>query len=86
MVVGSSGCAIGRAADADLPLTDPLVSRRHAVVRKTTSGIEIEDLGSTQGVRVNGVPLRGRMSLAHGDRNLVLQGSHDPWVGDYVTT
>lgn len=52
------GLLIGRGAEADLRLNDPGVSRRHALL--TVSGdpehpvITIEDLGSTNGVLVNG--------------------------------
>ena len=52
------GLLIGRGAEADLRLNDPGVSRRHALI--SVSGdpqhpiITIEDLGSTNGVPVNG--------------------------------
>lgn len=52
------GILIGRGAEADLRLNDPGVSRRHAMI--TVSGdpehpiITVEDLGSTNGVLVNG--------------------------------
>ncbi|CAL8974289.1 hypothetical protein TESS_TESS_00638 [Tessaracoccus sp. O5.2] len=52
------GLLIGRGAEADLRLNDPGVSRRHAML--TVSGdpehpvVTIEDLGSTNGVHVNG--------------------------------
>lgn len=52
------GILIGRGTEADLRLNDPGVSRRHALI--SVSGdpnhpvITIEDLGSTNGVHVNG--------------------------------
>lgn len=52
------GLVIGRGSEADLRLNDPGVSRRHA--RVTVGGnphqpiVTIEDLGSTNGVLVNG--------------------------------
>ncbi|MHA6513137.1 FhaA domain-containing protein [Tessaracoccus sp. Z1128] len=52
------GLLIGRGAEADLRLNDPGVSRRHAMI--TVSGdpdhpvVTVEDLGSTNGVLVNG--------------------------------
>ena len=46
---------IGRSKDADCVLRDPNVSRRHAELRQADSGDwEIVDLGSTNGVKVNG--------------------------------
>ncbi len=52
------GILIGRGAEADLRLNDPGVSRRHALI--SVGGdpdhpvITIEDLGSTNGMHVNG--------------------------------
>jgi hypothetical protein len=46
---------IGRARDADCVLGDPNVSRHHAELRRAPSGDwTIADLGSTNGVKVNG--------------------------------
>ena len=46
---------IGRSKDTDCVLRDPNVSRRHAELRQADSGDwEIVDLGSTNGVKVNG--------------------------------
>src|SRR2546425_175019 len=39
----------GTDTDCDLVLTDPTVSRRHAVMTLTPDGIQVEDLGSTNG-------------------------------------
>ena len=47
------GLVIGR-EHADLELEDLEVSRRHAALRPTLRGLEIEDLGSRNGVRVDG--------------------------------
>lgn len=59
------GLVIGRGSDADLRINDPGVSRRHAMISVTgTPGnltITIEDLGSTNGVTVDGA----RVSRAH---------------------
>ncbi|AQP45555.1 FhaA domain-containing protein [Tessaracoccus flavus] len=52
------GILIGRGAEADLRLNDPGVSRRHAMISVTGDPahpvVTIEDLGSTNGVHVNG--------------------------------
>ena len=44
---------IGR-ENADLTISDPEISRRHALVRPIPRGIEVEDLGSMNGTYVNG--------------------------------
>lgn len=45
---------IGRHPRCDFPLTDPSVSRRHAILRLDENGLSFEDLGSAQGSTVNG--------------------------------
>ena len=45
---------IGRAPTADLRLTDAGVSSRHCVVRSAGDMIFVEDLGSRNGIRING--------------------------------
>jgi two-component system, cell cycle response regulator len=58
---------VGRAPDAGLLIDDVAVSRRHARVWKGPDGFTIEDLGSTNGVFVNGVRETRRV-LRNGDR------------------
>ena len=53
--------------DAGLTIEDEEISRRHAVVRPGDGGIEIEDLGSTNGTYVNGSRIEGPTRLAGGD-------------------
>jgi pSer/pThr/pTyr-binding forkhead associated (FHA) protein len=52
------GIVIGRGNDADLRITDPGVSRRHAEIRVDDNGgdphVSVHDLGSTNGISVNG--------------------------------
>jgi hypothetical protein len=45
---------IGRSRDCDIPVDDPNVSRRHAEIRHEDGAYWITDLGSTNGVLVNG--------------------------------
>jgi len=45
---------VGRRTDRDLVLTDPRVSREHAVFMRENDGIYLEDLNSRQGTFVNG--------------------------------
>ena len=52
------GLVIGRGSEADLRINDPGISRRHAEFVVTGTGpaqtIVIRDLGSTNGIAVNG--------------------------------
>jgi ABC transport system ATP-binding/permease protein len=57
---------LGRDPAADYPLTDPTVSWRHARLRRTPGGIEVEDLGSQNGTFVDGAPVHGRVALKTG--------------------
>lgn len=59
---------IGRSASCQLTVDDPLISRNHAVLMLTDEGATIEDLGSRNGVRVNGKPISGVEPLADGSR------------------
>lgn len=59
---------IGRSADCHLALDDSLVSRRHACIDVKASSVHIRDLGSRNGVSVNGKPIEGEHPLSHMDR------------------
>ena len=61
---------LGRLPENEISLTSPRVSRRHAAFRRTDEGIELFDVGSTNGSRVNGAELRAwiPVSLNPGDR------------------
>ena len=55
------GLVIGRGTEADLRINDPGISRRHAEIRVGRSddgSIDIIDLGSTNGITVNGQKVR----------------------------
>lgn len=43
---------IGTAPESDVALTDACVSRQHAIVTRTASGVEVKDQGSTNGTYV----------------------------------
>jgi hypothetical protein len=58
---------IGRSKDCDIRISDPNVSRRHAEVRQEGSTYWIVDLGSTNGISVNGHALK-RAKLDDDDR------------------
>lgn len=58
---------LGRAS-ADLPLTDFTVSRRHAELKPTGRGWQLEDLRSANGTYINGKRLERPTRLKHGDQ------------------
>ena len=62
------GAVIGRARDCDLRVADAMVSRRHARVCGRGPDIAIEDLGSHNGLYVNGRRCRKVVRLHAGDR------------------
>jgi Mg-chelatase subunit ChlD len=65
---------LGRAADNDVVLQDPQVSRHHAVVSLSGSQWTIADLGSANGTRVNGVRIDQPRPLQPGD--VIVLGSN----------
>lgn len=58
---------LGRELDCDVVLSDPSVSRHHAVLRRDGRRWLLEDLGSTNGTRVNGSIVIGATRLVAGD-------------------
>jgi hypothetical protein len=68
-VIPPGGAVVGRSRDCDIVLADANVSRRHAQVRPAAAGTwTISDLGSTNGVLVNGHRIEGAEQLQTGDR------------------
>lgn len=63
------GMTIGRGSEADLRINDPGISRLHAEIRVTgpDAQIDIVDLGSTNGIIVNGAKVRHAL-LQEGSR------------------
>jgi hypothetical protein len=58
---------IGRSRECDIQITDPNVSRRHAELRREGTAFWLVDLGSTNGIDVNG-RRQHRTKLSDGDR------------------
>ncbi len=59
--------SIGREPTNRISLLDPLVSRRHCVIRQVEADVRLEDLDSRNSTFVNGVPVKERV-LVHGDQ------------------
>jgi pSer/pThr/pTyr-binding forkhead associated (FHA) protein len=56
---------IGR-ENVDVEIEDAELSRRHVAVRPTEGGLEVEDLGSRNGTRVDGTRIDGPTRIRHG--------------------
>ena len=68
--VPPGGATIGRSRECEIVLGDSSISRKHAELRPSPQGQwTIADLGSTNGIRVNGasVPAGQAQPLAAGD-------------------
>ena len=65
--VDSKRVVIGRSRECDIQIADPNASRRHAEIRREGDTFAIVDLGSTNGLEVNGRRTQ-RANLADGDR------------------
>ncbi|MEA2295248.1 MAG: hypothetical protein QOE86_2887 [Solirubrobacteraceae bacterium] len=67
IILGSGGAVLGRSRDCDVVVEDENVSRKHAEVRPSGGAWIVRDLGSTNGVKVNGHKISGAQSLRPGD-------------------
>ena len=65
---------LGRASECEIQLVDTELSRRHAQLRRRDDGWVLEDLGSRNGTRVDGVPAAGEVALRPGA--VIALGSH----------
>jgi hypothetical protein len=68
LLIPPAGGTIGRSRDCDIVLDDAGISRRHAEIRPGPEGWTLADLGSTNGVLVNGQGVEGAQPLHPGDR------------------
>ena len=59
---------IGRAADAYIHVEDSSISRQHARLLNSEQGFFLEDLGSANGIALNGELVTGRLPLKLGDK------------------
>jgi hypothetical protein len=67
VAIGAAGAVIGRSPDCDVVIAVGEVSRRHAEVVPDGEGWLVSDLGSTNGVRLNGRQIGVPTRLADGD-------------------
>ncbi|MPZ87075.1 MAG: FHA domain-containing protein [Nitriliruptorales bacterium] len=67
LVISQDEQILGRREGSPLHLEDPHVSRAHAVVRRQSGVVVLEDLGSTGGTFVNGEAVKGAQALRHND-------------------
>jgi transcriptional regulator with PAS, ATPase and Fis domain len=66
VALANSPIVIGRGEDCDLSIVNSHISRRHAVVTPCKDGWLVEDLGSKNGIVINGKVLSTAL-LKHGD-------------------
>jgi hypothetical protein len=66
-VLSGSKVVLGRSRECDIVVSDPNVSRRHAELRRDNGRWSIVDLGSTNGIKVNGQRVSDA-TLREGDR------------------
>ena len=73
----TSTIIIGRAPGSDIYVPDDLISGKHARITPIPDGAILEDLNSTNGTRLNGMPVTLPQNLEVGDKievgNLMLE-------------
>jgi len=80
--VNPPGITIGRGSTVDLKIDDPGISRTHAEIVFRGTGVEIADLGSTNGVivdgrRVDSAPLRNGSTIRLGNTTIAVTLSEE---------
>jgi len=68
VVLGPGEHVLGRSVECAVCVDDPLTSRRHAAITVTGDQVTLRDLGSRNGVMVNGEEIDQVRVLAAGDR------------------
>jgi hypothetical protein len=58
---------LGRAADNTIRIDDPTISQHHARIAFRSGQWILEDLGSRNGTRVNGITVEGPLVITYGD-------------------
>jgi len=85
--IGEEDFTLGRSRETDLPLAAELVSGNHARIRwdAAADAYVLEDLGSTNGTELDGVPVQGPERLGH-LHVITLAGEHDMIFQDLAAT
>jgi pSer/pThr/pTyr-binding forkhead associated (FHA) protein len=63
----ASSASIGRSSDNTIQIDEPSIARYHAMIERRGNGFWLNDLGSTNGTILNGVPLTAEQLLKSGD-------------------
>ncbi|MCA9554261.1 MAG: FHA domain-containing protein [Myxococcales bacterium] len=63
----ASELTLGRSPDCDITLNDHNVSRRHCLIKRDWHGFTAQDLGSKNGVILNGKVIQGAQLIKDGD-------------------
>lgn len=66
-----TGLVLGRSKQCALMIDDQGVSSRHCALTRSGEGVYLQDLHSTHGTFVNGVPIQTRQGLQNGDHILL---------------
>src|SRR5690349_20458454 len=82
---------IGRKEGNTIRLTERNVSRKHAKISRANGAVAIEDLGSYNGVKVNGTRIMQKVTLSISDRvqigdyliELMAEGAEQPAPASY---
>jgi pSer/pThr/pTyr-binding forkhead associated (FHA) protein len=76
--IAKAEIVLGRSSDCDVVLDGPLVSRRHAKIEVLAEQITVQDLGSRNGIQVDGrladgaVPIKTGTKIQLGDEHIVV--------------
>ena len=65
--IPSRGLSIGRYSGCDLQIDEDGISRKHCFIKKVRDNYVLEDLGSTNGVKLNGEKIDHKASLEEND-------------------
>jgi len=58
---------IGRRGESSLPLPVGCISKDHAIIHETPTGLVLKELGSTNGTFVNGAKVEGEIAIFEND-------------------